>query len=287
MTTIRTAFYLLTTRFADKLAKSDVYELLEQVLKRSYADLVLSMDDQLSSAEMQSLDKVIQQLTSDYPVAYLTGHKFFYKDYFFVNPDVLIPRSETEIMVDQALAFLKNNYTDRPAIYYDLCTGSGNIGLSVQKYFPKLTSYLNDNSLSALEVARTNQVLLKTKPVNFLPGDFVVPFLINQQIPRANLVTINPPYIDLNDNLIAPSVMKYEPSNALYAPDNGLFFYEQVADHYQELVDLDHPFLIMMEFGADQKREIETIFTKKMRNDTKINFIKDFDDHWRFITITN
>lgn len=284
---INQAFLLLTTTFADILAKSDVYELLEVILKRSYAEIVLGMDDVLTSEEIQTFNQVVSQLKTGYPVAYITRRKFFYKDYFYVNQNVLIPREETSLMVEIGLDFLKTNYLNHQAIYYDFCTGSGNVGLSIQKYFPNLMSYLTDNSFEALEVAQSNQIGLNLTDVNFIHGDFLSPLLNQKKFLKANLITVNPPYIDSNDPWIAENVEKYEPHNALFAPNQGLFFYQAMAEHYYEIVDKTQKFLIIMEFGANQKAEIEAIFTKKVQNDTKINFIQDTNNHYRFITISN
>ena len=284
---INQAFLFLATTFADRLAKSDVYELLQIILKRSYAEIVLGVDDFLTASEVATFNQVVTQLKTSYPVAYLTQRKFFYQDYFYVNQNVLIPREETTLMTEIGLDFLKTNYANNEAIYYDLCTGSGNVGLSMQKYFPNLITYLTDNSPQALEVARINQNRLHLKAVNFVHGDFLSPFLTQKKFQKANLITVNPPYIDLADLSIEASVKKYEPHNALFAPNQGLFFYQVMAQHYHKIVDKTQKFLIIMEFGMNQKAEIEAIFTKKVQNDTKINFIKDANNHYRFITISN
>jgi len=196
---INQAFLFLVTTFADTLAKSDVYELLQVILKRSYAEIVLGMDDVLTARETQIFNQVVSQLKTTYPVAYITQRKFFYKDYFYVNQNVLIPREETSLMVEIGLDFLKTNYTSHQAIYYDLCTGSGNVGLSMQKYFPNLITHLTDNSLQALEVAQINQNRLNLKGTNFVHGDFLAPLQTQKRFLKANLITVNPPYIDFND----------------------------------------------------------------------------------------
>ncbi|ATG97763.1 peptide chain release factor N(5)-glutamine methyltransferase [Mesoplasma lactucae] len=287
MKTIRDYFQFVNQNFENRLTKSDVYELLEQTLKRSYADIVLNMDDKLKAEEIQKLDDAISLLKTDYPLAYITKRQYFYKNYFYVNSDVLIPRTETELMVENSFNFIQENYLDKDLVCYDICTGSGVVGLSLKNLDNQIDLYLSDISSKALLVAKENSVLLHEDNVKFIQGDFLNPFLKDQKIPRANLITINPPYIDINDPFVEESVRKYEPHLALFADDNGLIFYEKVAKNYEKLVNLKEKWMIMMEFGWKQKEQIEAIFKQNIKENIKIDFIKDNSNNWRFVKIHN
>lgn len=285
MKTTRDYFnYLIKTY--PKLAKSDVYEILEEILKRSYVEIVTDFDYSLTDEQKQKMNKAMEQLNTDYPLPYITKRKAFYHSNFYVNEDVLIPRADSEVLVEQALNFINEYYLKTKAVVYDICTGSGCVGLSIKRERSNIDLYLSDISTPAIRVASENALLLSAQNVNFLTGDFLKPFK-NKTIPRANLITCNPPYIAIGDSDVDDSVEQYEPHLALYAKDNGLYYYEQMAKNFYKLIDTNNKFMILMEFGYTQKDDIESIFNKNIKKGTKIEFVKDNSDNWRVIKIFN
>lgn len=283
MKTSREYFNYLLKNYPN-LEKSDAYSILETVLEKSYAELVLNFDYVLKPEEKDKMKKAMDKLDEGYPLPYITKRKFFYKNDFYVNEDVLIPRNDTQVIVDEAVKFINDEYENNTAVVYDVCSGSGAIGLSIKYERTDTDVYLSDISKEAMEVARENEVLLDLKDVHLLVGNFLKPF---KKLPKANIIVCNPPYIDPNDPDVEDSVKKYEPHIALFAKDNGLYFYEQMAKSYHRYVDDKKKWVLLMEIGYKQKDAIEAIFQKTLKKNNKINFVKDLKGNYRVLKITN
>ncbi len=184
----------------------DVSVLLEHFLKMSKTELLLNTSRELSADEEEILRDAIKKRTTGLPVAYITGHKEFYGYDFIVTPDVLIPKPDTEILVEKALDVILQKMDARPGIVLsicDMCTGSGCIGLSVLKqlieeykipsgYLPKLT--LCDISGGALEIARQNaNRLLPPEEVDEIR--FINTNLFSEVEYTFDIILTNPPYV--------------------------------------------------------------------------------------------
>lgn len=203
----------------------DMRLMLEQVLNCSRLDLSLKHSEFLSAENYASLITLLKRRLCFEPMAYLMGHKEFYGLTFVVNKDCLIPRPDTEIVVEHCLRLLKDK---KEPVVFDVATGSGAIALTLLKERPDLSVWASDLSAPALKIAQTNaKNLLLTKGLNLLQGDLLEPF---KNLVPADVIVSNPPYIGNADFQSLPSDVKnYEPPMALKAGDeHGLIFYRRL-----------------------------------------------------------
>ena len=163
----------------------------------------------------ERFDALVSRRVLREPVAYIVGHREFWGLEFEVTPSVLIPRSETELIVEEAIAFAKD--LEHPMIV-DVGTGSGCIGIAVAKELPRARVVATDASADALAVARTNAARLAARNIRFIRADVLSGVEV-----RANVIVSNPPYITAYDeSTLPPEVSRYEPYRALFGGNEGL-----------------------------------------------------------------
>ena len=199
----------------------DAELLLEYVTGLSRASFRASPERELPAAAGWSFQQLIKRRMKGEPIAYIRGQQEFWSLLFEVSPAVLIPRPETELLVERALAHLSS---DRAARVADLGTGSGAIALSIAHERPATIVTAVDCSPAALDVAARNAARLSIKNVKFTQGDWFAP-LAGQ---RFELIVANPPYIAENDPDLEPHVRKQEPVNALISGPSGLEALEHI-----------------------------------------------------------
>ena len=194
----------------------------EDVLHMTPADLKFEGEREISPAEMKRLNDMLARRASGEPVQYILERADFMGLKFYVDKRVLIPRQDTETLVEQALIALSGA---RAADVLDLCTGSGCIGLSLKSLAPRASVTLTDISRDALEVARKNAELLSAD-VDIRHGDLF------RAVGRArfDLIVSNPPYIPHIDLANLQREVRYEPALALDGGKDGLDFYRRIAD---------------------------------------------------------
>ncbi len=187
--------------------------LLGYVLGRSRASLLAHSETLLTTAQAQKFTSLVAKRASGEPLPYLTGSREFYGLKFSVTPAVLIPRPETESLVEMALAWL----TKRPtACVADIGTGSGCIAVTLAIHAPEVHLYASDISEAALEVARRNAERHQVaERITFLSGDLLAPLA-----EPVDLLISNPPYVAASDSL--PASVQREPRVALLAGRQGL-----------------------------------------------------------------
>jgi release factor glutamine methyltransferase len=167
----------------------------------------------LTSDEHAQFQRLIERRRGGEPVAYLTGSREFWSLQLDVNSSVLVPRPETELLVERALLHLQ----DRSARVVDLGTGSGAIALAIAHERPSIEVWATDASPDALELAARNACKLGSTHVTFKLGDWL------SALPRErfDLIVSNPPYIAAGDRDLAPNVLAYEPYRALISGATG------------------------------------------------------------------
>lgn len=194
--------------------------LTEALGYKSRVDLYLKFDQPLKDEELARSRDFVRRRIQGEPVAYIIGKKDFFGFTFYVSSAVLIPRPETELLVEEALAWLQKKGIEEPRIL-DLGSGSGCIGLSMLKKLPGATLVSVDKSADALAVARKNAEKLEVfDRVEFVESDVVDLQFKNGEF---DIILSNPPYIAEDDPEIQPEVKKFEPNMALFSPENGLF----------------------------------------------------------------
>ncbi|WP_101689858.1 peptide chain release factor N(5)-glutamine methyltransferase [Dysgonomonas massiliensis] len=204
--------------------------ILPYITKCQYPSLIL--DDKADIDDIQ-LATVVDRLKQFEPIQYIVGEEEFFGLTFKVTPDTLIPRPETEELVELILA--ENKDLNPSASILDIGTGSGCIAISVAKYMPegKVTAW--DISEGALAVARGNASL------NNVIVDFECVDVLGRypQSHKFDIIVSNPPYVmDSEKGDMTANVLKYEPHSALFVPDNkALMFYERIADIGRELLN--------------------------------------------------
>ena len=215
---LHTATLLLERTSAS--ARLDAELLLEYVTGLSRTDFRAAPERALPAAAGWSFQQLIRRRLQGEPVAYIRGHQEFWSLLLEVSPAVLIPRPETELVVERTLALLRPDAKEMA----DLGTGSGAIALAVASERPSLQITGVDASADALEIARRNAARLQLGNVHFERGSWFAPLAGR----RFDVVAANPPYIARGDTDLAADVSRFEPEIALIAGATGLEAIEQI-----------------------------------------------------------
>lgn len=253
-------------------------DFLCDLLKCWRTDLYSSFPKVLSPQEMLVAEEWVKRRLLHEPLAYISGSVQFYGCSIFVSPDVLIPRQETEILVDKIVQDLRKSSLNGK-IFLDLCCGSGCIGIAIKKQFPELQVYLADLSPLSLSFAKKNAVK-NSVDVILLEGDFFSPFSGE----KADFIVCNPPYISSSDYLnLEPSVKNYEPRLALEAGTTGLEFYQRLEKELS--LYLKKQGKVWLEIGSGQGKDLEEIFSGDVWLKRRVE--KDWAGHDRFFFLEN
>jgi release factor glutamine methyltransferase len=230
----------------------DAELLLCSVLACDRVRLYMDMPRPMSKDELDAVRALVQRRRKREPVAYILGKREFYRHSFEVNASVLIPRPETEQVVDVALERL----ADEPAYALDLCTGSGAIAISLAAARPSWQLDATDLSQPALEVAARNALAhgLESR-VAFHHGDLFAP-LDDQR--RYALITANPPYVAEPDYAaLAPEITQHEPKMAFVAGSEGLTVVRRICAQAPER--LEPSGVLLMEIGIGQAASVRAL----------------------------
>lgn len=217
-----------------------------------------------------NIEDAIKRLNDGEPVQYIVGDVDFYGNIIKVDKRVLIPRFETEGLVEIALNYLSNTNLD----VVDLGTGSGCIAITLKKKLPNINMDAVDISLDALQLAKENAKLNNTQ-INFYNGDMLNP--LNK---KYDCIISNPPYI-AHDEEVMDIVKNNEPKTALYADNNGLYFYEEIIKNCKSY--LKDKYYIFFEMGYNQGNSIKELALKYLDCDVEIK--KDLQGFDRYIII--
>lgn len=212
----------------------------------SASDILLKNPD-FSSEELKD---ALERRMNNEPLAYIFGETEFYGEKYFVSPDCLIPRADTEIIVEYAIGHLKKN-----AFFADLCTGSGCIAISILSHRPDCKAIACDISRKTLEIAQKNAALNNvTERIDFVQRDILSEVAL---VGKFDAVISNPPYIRSDVISTLSEDVKKEPVIALDGGSDGMIFYRRIISEYSDSLDRDGFFLF--ETGYDQKEEISLL----------------------------
>lgn len=209
----------------------DAEVLLAKALGKKRLDLYLSFDQLVPDATRELFRDFVKKRATRLPIAYITGEREFMGLTFHVNPDVLIPRPETELLVEKVLHILKEQYAERAALVVDTFTGSGNIAVSIAHHAPNTQVYAIDIDEKTVRCAYENALLHHvTDRVHFLQGDVLQPLNILPFTHAVDIIAANPPYITIDECATLDPEVKCEPRRALDGGDTGAMYYKKLLE---------------------------------------------------------
>jgi release factor glutamine methyltransferase len=247
-----------------------VQELMCYCLGLDKLTLFMSFDKPLEERELQNIRAILSQVAKGKPIEQIVGVVDFYGCKIYLNEHVLIPRPETEILID----IVCKDVTRDCLQVWDVCTGSGCLGISLKKRLPSCCVTLSDISSESLKIASFNSLKNKVD-VELLQGDLLQPFLGR----RADLIICNPPYISDDEyKKLDRSVKDFEPKIALTSGPTGIEFYERLS---KRLPDYLNPGArVYLEIGSGQGRSLLDLFSDSLWTQKKV--INDWAGHNRF-----
>lgn len=252
--------------------------LLAHALGIHRIDLYLKFDQPLNRQELAVFKGFIKRRVSREPVAYITGSREFWGINFNVGPEVLIPRPETEFLVEESLKLIPGDTFSGRFKVIDVGTGSGAVIVSLAANRPGHSYFASDISKKALTVASQNASLNGVnEEIGFFVGELFS--AVNPDSQKFDLIVSNPPYIPLYQIAgLAPEVGKFEPMLALDGGAEGLDVIAKIVEDAP--LYLEKNGILMLEIGFDQKKRVEQIVTDDGRY-AELIFIRDYSGHDR------
>lgn len=242
---------------------------LTYLLNTSKSGVLLRSSELLEPEISKKLDTILKKYDEGYPLQYALGEWEFYGLTFKVDERALIPRFETEIIVDYIInaSWTKNNILD-------IGTGTGAIALSLGKNLNQSNILASDIKDEALSLAKENKERLNISNVSFIKSD-----LFKEIFGKFDIIISNPPYINETDYDSLDKRLYYEPKSALFAEENGLYFYKRIVREAKNyLIDGGR---LIFEIGYDQKKSLFNLLNEfDFKN---IECIKDYNNFDRFI----
>ena len=230
--------------------------LLASLLEKNSLELLNCLEDVVDEEIESTYKQAVQALKEGKPLQYVLGKTSFYGREFIVNENVLIPRFETEQLVEETIKLIIENF-NLPINILDIGTGSGNIGITLKKELDNINVTMIDISKEALTVAEQNKNNLQAD-VTLIESD-----LFKNINSKYDVIISNPPYIK-NEEEIEQIVKDNEPHLALYANNDGLYFYEEILKQVENYTN--NKYLIAFEIGYLQKEDILGLIDKYLSN---------------------
>lgn len=228
-------------------------ELMGEILGIGRMELYLEFERPLIDEELTKCRAWLKRLGEGEPIQYIFGEVEFLKCQISVTPDVLIPRQETEILADKII----KEFSVIPLegkILWDICCGSGCIGIALKKKYPQLKVVASDISTNALEIAKKNATMNEVE-IEFFEGDLLEPF----RGLKTDFIVSNPPYIAEHElSGLDRQVNAYEPKLALVGGETGLEFYQKLSSNLHSF--LNKPGKVWFEIGNGQGEALKRIF---------------------------
>lgn len=267
-----------------KYTKVEIEILLAHVLNKPKEFLYMEPAYKLSASKLISLRKLIKRREKGEPIAYILGYKEFLGLRFKVNKNVLVPRPETELLVESIKLKVESMGQNNPVRILDVGTGSGAIAVSlanqVQGARLKVQISASDVSQNALAVAKENAKLHKVK-IKFIKSS-----LLQNIKEDFDIIVANLPYgwkAWKNNSSIATKGLKFEPQVALFTEENGLKLIRELLEQIPK--ETIKPKLVYLEFDPRQKQDLAKLIKRTLPS-SKATFYKDYAKMWRFVEIT-
>ncbi|NQT58937.1 MAG: peptide chain release factor N(5)-glutamine methyltransferase [Bacteroidetes bacterium] len=244
--------YTLTAAGVTDTPYLDALLLLCHVSGKTREQMLASLPDHTNNETMGTYNKLLMVRKTGKPIAYILKNKEFYGHDFYVDERVLIPRPDTELLVETALSLFKRGLPDNSIL--DLCTGSGCVGISIQAEIPGADISLSDISSDALNVSNINSQRILGKELSLYHSNLL------ESIPGPfSLIASNPPYLTLNECMQEDLVARGEPENALAAGIDGLDIIRRLAR--QGFAKLHKKGYLIIECGFDQAQRVSEIMS--------------------------
>lgn len=254
-------------------AKFESLCLFESILEINKQNLI-SKDIILNEEQIQKINNAIQRRKKHEPLQYIIGNWDFYDMTFIVGEGVLIPRPETEMLVDFALEKIKS--IESPVVF-DLCAGTGCIGLTIAKHRKDAKVYLFEKEDKAFSYLQKNKEKYELENAILVKSD-----ILNDDIsdlPKCDVLLSNPPYIESDEIKSLQKEVHFEPYSALDGGKDGLIFYRAICERWIEKVNKNG--YLAFECGEEQSADVCGIFKEKTSDS---NVLFDFNDIDRIVT---
>lgn len=251
-------------------AKTDAWLLLSMVCKMDRSFYYMHMEEELPEEQLSEYEIALKKRAEHVPLQYIVGETEFMGLKFKVNSSVLIPRQDTETLVEEALKVVKPGMR-----VLDLCTGSGCIIISILHSIPEVEGYAIDISKQALNVAKEN-AKLNDVSVMFERSD-----LFDNVMGTFDIIVSNPPYIRTEEIVkLMPEVQSFEPMEALDGKEDGLYFYREIVAKCKDY--LNPGGRIFFEIGYDQGKDVSDLLREAGFGEVRV--IKDLVQNDRVVT---
>jgi release factor glutamine methyltransferase len=283
-------------KYGNKLSPLDMEIILSYGLNKPKEFLYTHDEYKISEKKLSAINNLILRRLQSEPIAYITGRKEFFGIGFDVNKNVLIPRPETELLVENALNILNTIDKEDKPIFIDIGTGSGNIILSVYKnLLGKITKNIHfialDKSTKALDVAKHNAKKLAIEGnVRFINSNLLSRILKNKRVLTSKRIIIaaNLPYLTSKEyRNCAADVKQYEPKIALKSSSSGLNHYHRLLSEIKKLINLKRKktnICLFLEISPSQKNNLKKIVLENFPK-SKIKYFKDLSSKIRLVKI--
>ena len=248
-------------------------KLMEMTLEMDKTHLYINWKTEMEPKQLSFFKQLLNRAVEGEPVAYITGVERFFSYEFVVNKDVLIPRQETEELVEWVV---KDSRDKTGLTIADIGTGSGVIAITLAKLMPDVKIIATDTQQECLDVAVQNAEKHSVQErIVFLKGDLLEP--LRAHLNEIDVIVANPPYISKEDmHHMDASVINHEPHHALFAENDGLAFYKAIAKNMELLKEKT----LYLETGFNQKEALEELFGNQIEE-----YRKDMNGNWRLLKL--
>lgn len=267
------SFCVNELEFSDD-AKFEAICLFESLLKINKQSLITDNTDILSNEQIKIINNAIERRKKHEPLQYIIGNWDFYDMTFYVGEGVLIPRPETEMLVDFALEKFKNI---KLPVVFDLCAGTGCIGFTIAKHIKDAKVYLFEKEDKAFEYLSKNKEKYKLDNATIIKADIFD--YDTSQLPDCDILLSNPPYIETSEIIDLQDEVHFEPFTALDGGSDGLIFYKEICKRW--ISKVKNGGYLALECGEEQSQTILNIFSGKY---SSYDILFDFNNIDRIVT---